>query len=140
MEWKEAFGPEKVPLPHEIADYVETPLWNELCTAVEGRWGVTPRYDYSQCSMAPGWNVKYKKGGKALCTLYPHEGGFTCMVSVGPSLMPQAELLLPGLSPETAEIYRNTAESKLGKWLWMEMTSPAIIHDALRLMELRMAK
>ncbi|WP_423245054.1 DUF3788 family protein [Heliorestis acidaminivorans] len=24
---------------------------------------------YSKCSAQPGWNVKYKKSGKSLCTL-----------------------------------------------------------------------
>ena len=37
----------------------------------------------SACSWEQGWNVKFKKAGKTLCTLYPRELFFTVMVVVG---------------------------------------------------------
>ena len=76
------------PTLQEIGERIKSPLWNELCGYIEAAYGVQPSVEYSKCSGAPGWNVKYKKGGKALCTLYPGEGCFTALVAVGQKLAP----------------------------------------------------
>ncbi len=39
--------------------------------------------EYSKCSLKPGWNVKYKKSGKALCALYPMEDYFIDAGEIG---------------------------------------------------------
>jgi hypothetical protein len=45
---------------------------------------VKPKLSYSGCSMDggawKGWNVKYKKSGKVLCSLYPKQGYFLALV------------------------------------------------------------
>ena len=62
------------PSPDDIAEFVDNPLWKALCSWLESGYRTVPRIEYSRCGMAPGWNVKYKKGGRALCTLYPAAG------------------------------------------------------------------
>lgn len=71
------------PSPDDIAEFVDNPLWKALCSWLESGYRTVPRIEYSRCGMAPGWNVKYKKGGRALCTLYPAAGSFTCLVCIG---------------------------------------------------------
>lgn len=66
-----------------LDDYVASPYWVQLCDAIETTFGVAPLIEYSLCSMAPGFNLKYRKGSRALCTLYPDKGRFHCMVSIG---------------------------------------------------------
>ncbi|KAB2952754.1 DUF3788 family protein [Heliorestis acidaminivorans] len=36
---------------------------------MEEAYQAKPHITYSKCSAQPGWNVKYKKSGKSLCTL-----------------------------------------------------------------------
>ncbi len=82
MKWTELFPSSVPPLLPDIDKFVSCPLWNEFCASVEGAYGVSPRIEYSRCSMAPGWNVKYKKGGKSICTVYPNNGRFFCMLVI----------------------------------------------------------
>lgn len=94
MDWNAIYpGPEE-PTAEQLSAYVSHPLWEPLNRWICEAYSLSPIYSYSSCSMGRGWNVKYRSGGKALCTLYPAAGAFTCLV-VAPA---QAEALLPTLS------------------------------------------
>ena len=68
MGWKTRYPIDRQPSLEEIAAAVATPLWGKFLIHLEETYRVTPKVEYSKCAMAPGWNVKYKKSGKALCT------------------------------------------------------------------------
>ena len=68
MTWSEKYTQEFQPDLNAVAEYINSPLWTELLGFLEETYGVTPKIEYSKCSGAPGWNVKFKKGGRALCT------------------------------------------------------------------------
>lgn len=75
-------------------------MWEPLNRWICEAYSLSPIYSYSSCSMGRGWNVKYRSGGKALCTLYPAAGAFTCLVVApaqagGPSPHPLG--VYPGL-------------------------------------------
>lgn len=110
---------------------VSSPLWSEFCTSVEGTYGVSPRVEYSKCSMAPGWNVKYKKGGRSICTVYPNNGRFYCMLVIGDKKLHGAELIINSCGPYIQELFRSTSQSLGGKWLFIDVTSDAIVQDTL---------
>ena len=123
----------------DVADYVANPLWDAFIRFVDEAYGAQPRIEYSRCGAAPGWNVKYKARGRALCTVYPHDGFFICMVSVGSKEKPEAEGLLPVCDPYVRALYERSADSSMGRWLMIEVTSEAILRDAEALMMLRAA-
>lgn len=137
MAWKDTYPKDRAPSAEEIDACVGSPLWGALCRTVEETYGAAPRIEYSCCSMAPGWNVKYKKGGRALCTLYPNEGYFSCMVVVGERVLPEAELLVTACDPYTQELFRNTKVSMGGKWLYIDVKSEPVLRDTLRFISLR---
>ena len=83
MNWCDCYPKEEMPTLAQVAAFVASPLWESLCVHVESCYGVLPKIEHSVCSGAPGWNVKYRKGGRALCTLYPAAGYYTCLISVG---------------------------------------------------------
>ena len=139
MAWKDTYPKDRAPSAEEIDACVGSPLWGTLCRTVEETYGAAPRIEYSCCSMAPGWNVKYKKGGRALCTLYPNEGDFSCMVVVGERVLPEAELLVIACDPYTQELFRNTKVSMGGKWLYIDVKSEPVLRDTLRFISLRAA-
>jgi hypothetical protein len=63
-----------MPAYDEIVDYINLPaqeLWRQINHFIQQRYSATPKIMYSKCSGKPGWNVKYQKSGKSLCTLYP---------------------------------------------------------------------
>ena len=80
MQWSELFDEAHEPLDNQIKEFVDNPLWDELADYLQQTYNVEPKLLYSGCSMQKGfwrgWNVKYKKSGKSLCTLYPKQGYF----------------------------------------------------------------
>ena len=78
------FNKEAQPLESEIREFVKTPLFDDLDTYLRSTYNVKPKTAYSDCSMDNniwrGWNIKYQKSGKSLCTIYPQQGYFLALV------------------------------------------------------------
>ncbi len=143
MQWSELYGSEHEPSDDQITGFVETPLWGDLADYLHQAYGVCPTLFYSRCSMDDGlwlgWNVKYKKSGRALCTLYPKQGYFTALIAIGTREMPEAEALIPYCDEYTQTLFHATKSGKVGKSLAMEVTSQAILSDVKNLVALRVA-
>ncbi len=79
MEWSLAYNSSREPTMEEIRTFIGKAalLWTELLAFLEETYHVPAKISYSSCSAQPGWNVKYQKSGKSLCTLYPMDGYFT---------------------------------------------------------------
>ena len=137
MKWSERYLSDSPPSAADISEYIGSPLWAELCSFVESRYGVLPKTEYSVCSGAPGWNVKYRKGGRALCTLYPDSGFFTCLVSVGAREAAEAELRLLNFSEAVRSLYWNTKPFNGARWLMIPVSSREILQDVKQLIALR---
>ena len=97
--WHELFPLDREPTMEDIAGYIDHPLWDAFTAFIDESYGAKPRIEYSRCGGAPGWNVKYKARGRALCTVYPRDGFFICMVSVGSKEKDEAEALLATADP-----------------------------------------
>jgi len=137
MEWSALFGPEQQPTPEAIEDYISSELWHEMNDEIAARYKVAPLLSYSKCSAQPGWNVKYKKGGKALCTLYPMEGFFIALVTIGNKELNEVEQTLSSYSDYTRELFLRTPFSCGGRWLMINVTEKAILEDVLNLINVR---
>ena len=77
MVWNALYSNEKSPSLEQVSEYINNPLWEEFNSRIQSAYQVKPCMEYSLCSMQAGWNIKYKKNGKSLCTLYPMEGYFS---------------------------------------------------------------
>ena len=137
--WHELFPLDREPSMDDIAAYIDNPLWDSFTAFVDETYGAQPRIEYSRCGGAPGWNVKYKARSRALCTVYPHDGFFICMVSVGSKEKEEAEALVAVADPYVRAVYERSADSSIGRWLMIEVTSEAILRDAEALLLLRAA-
>jgi len=137
MEWIKLYGPDRQPGADEIAEYIHSPLWDEMNRFLRENYEVRPSYSYSGCSAQPGWNVKYQKGGRSLCTLYPMDGFFIALVVIGAKEQAEAELVMPLCDGYTQKLFSNTAFSAGGRWLMVDVTSEAILEDVKRLIRIR---
>jgi len=137
MGWAEYFNSDNQPSEVEISGFINSPLWQELNMFLKDGYGVEPVYSYSTCSGQPGWNVKYKKAGRALCTLYPMDGFFIALVVVGANESFEAE----GLVPTFCEYIRNMLSDApicMGvKWLMIHVTDSEILEDVKTLIQVR---
>lgn len=137
MEWNTLYDQNIPPTLDNISKYVSSELLENLNSFLEGTYKIKPKFSYSRCSMQPGWNVKYQKSGKSLCTLYPMEGFFIALVVIGNKESFEAELMLPSFSKYTQTLYQNTAYSAGGRWLMINVTEPAILDDIISLVQIR---
>lgn len=83
--------------------------------------------------MDRGWNIKYKKGSKALCALYVRQGWFTAMVTLGAKQTAELETLLPTFSAAFRKLYEKTPLFNGGKWLVVDVKKPAQLEEVQRL-------
>ena len=139
MNWNQLYSKSIRPSLEEVAAFIGSPLWGAFCGQIESAYGVEPKLEHSVCSGAPGWNVKYKKGGRALCTLYPDDGAFTCMVVVGAAEAPFADAALAACSDYVRELYADTRVFNGMRWLMIRVADAQVMADALSLIRLRAA-
>lgn len=137
MEWANLYGADRQPSAADMAAYVASPLWEEINGFLQENYGVEPRYSYSCCPAQPGWNVKYQKGGRSLCTLYPMSGFFIALIVIGTKEQTEAELLMPTCGGYTRELFFRTPFSAGGQWLMLAVTDEHTLDDAKRLIQVR---
>ena len=129
------------PTLEEIGEYVRNPVFMQFCTEVKETYQCREQIEFSACSMEPGWNVKFKKSGKGLCTIYPREGYFTVMVVVGTKEKEPVEAMLPACDVELQDIYARTREGNGQRWLMIDLEDKeALYDDIFRLIEIRRGK
>lgn len=137
MEWSKLFEQSRQPAFEDIDEYINNGLWQELNSVLQATYGVKPALSYSKCSAQPGWNVKYKKGGKSLCTLYPMDGFFIALVTIGNKETNEVELTLSSYSDYTQALYQRTTFSCGGRWLMINVTDKSVLDDVVNLVSVR---
>ena len=129
MVWHETYPAHCQPDMKQIREFVDSPYWEQLCSYLQKTYVTSPSIEYSRCSMQTGWNVKYKKGSRAICTLYPDKGYFICMVSIGAKEAAEAELVMKGCSPYLQGLYEKTVPFNGGRWLMIVVSDKATMED-----------
>lgn len=135
-EWDHTDSSQK-PTLETIGVYVNNPLWEQLCEHLKEHYQSTHILEYSGCSMQPGWNVKYKKRGRALCTLYPTKGYYTALVVIGERERVETEFALPFFTEYIRELYHNSKVGMGQRWLMIAVTDHEILKDVIQCIALR---
>lgn len=137
MVWSEQYDKIHQPTEKNIREFINNDLWQELNSYLQETYDTLPKTTYSGCSMQKGWNVKYQKRGKSLCTLYPMQGYFIVLVVIGIREMNEAELLMPLCSEYIQNMFEQTASGYNGKWMMIDVKNRDILEDVKKLIELR---
>lgn len=137
MEWINLFPADTQPSEKQISDFIVSSLWADLNAFLRESYEVEPKYSYSVCSGQPGWNVKYQKAGRSLCTLYPMEGFFIALVVVGATEQMEAELLAPTFTEHVQELLKSSGGISGAQWLMINVTDKAILEDVKTLIQIR---
>ncbi len=126
------------PTLEEIGEYINNPVFTEFCSEIKNVYKCNEKIEFSSCSLEKGWNIKFKKAGKTLCTIYPRECYFTVMVVVGRKEKESVEEVLPECTPELQRIYNRTTEGNGQRWLMIDLEDKEELYrDLLRLIQIR---
>lgn len=122
----------------EITEFINNPLFSDFYSLMETEYNPKITIEYSGDKILLGWNLKFRKSGRALCTLYPKNGYFSVMVVVGRKEKKRVEALLPKMSEEVQKIYRETKEGMNQRWLIIDLKkSDEVYGDVLKIISIR---
>ena len=127
-----------LPEINQIGDYIGNPLFWTMHEYLTQDRKALCELAYSGDSNLPGWNVSYRKSGRALCRLYPKRGYFAVLTVVGRKEKQRVEDFLPHASQQMRDIYLATAEGMGQRWLMIDLhTEDELYRDVLKLIDIR---
>lgn len=129
---------EEIPILEDFAAYIRNPVFMKFCSEIKKKYRCHEKIEFSRCSLERGWNVKFKKSGKSLCTVYPREGYFTVLVVVGEKEKEAVEAILWECTSELRELYEKARWGNGQKWLMIDLEDQGeMFADVLQLIEIR---
>ena len=94
-----------------------------------------------ECAAAGAvFQLQRRKGGRALCTLYPGlpgGGSFTCLVAVGQKQAMAAEACLEAACSYVQEAYRAAPLLNGARWLMLDVKNRQVLRDVQALLRIR---
>ena len=143
MQWNELFTKENQPSEEQIREFVGTPVWDDLDTHLRQEYKVKPKIAHSACAMDggmwKGWNVKYQKSGKPICTLYPKQGYIQSLVPVSLQDINEAEIMLPTFTEYMQNLFSRSVAGRNGKSLAIVVENEAVLQDMKNIISLRVS-
>jgi hypothetical protein len=130
------------PAYDDIRAYINSPvqeLWMELNDYVQEQFKSKPKIQYSTCAGKPGWNVKYQKSGKSICTLYPEQNCFTALVVIKQYLAPLIETTSPEFHPLIQNLVKNSKPFNHTLWLMIPIADRPVLESVLDLLQFKMS-
>lgn len=124
----------------DLSDYIEEPSlgwWLDINTFLQNTYKVKPKMSYSKCSMQKGWNVKYQKSGKSLCTLYPEKESFIVLIVIKLEMIPIIENMKNNFEPAVLDVVNSARPFNGTKWLMIRVESEAILKNVRELLVLK---
>lgn len=126
------------PTIEEISEYVRNPVFMQFCSEIKDTYKCNEKIEYSSCSWEKGWNIKFKKAGKTLCTIYPKECYFKIMIVVGAKEKPLVEAILPECTAELHNIFDQTQEGNGQRWLMIGLEDKGnLYNDVMHFIQIR---
>jgi hypothetical protein len=129
-----------MPAYDEIVDYINLPaqeLWRQINHFIQQRYNASPKIMYSKCYGKPGWNVKYQKSGKSICTLYPEKDSFVALIVITLDLLPVIEALSEEFTEEILQAIRSAKPFNGTLWLMLQVESDLVLNDVNQLLLLK---
>lgn len=128
------------PTYNEIVNYMDEPgkeMWQDINIFIQDKFKSSPRIAFSKCSGKPGWNVKYQKSGKSVCTLYPEKDGFVILIVVTKELATVIESMNSEFDLKIMQLIKSTKLFNNTLWLMIQVDSEAIAKDVKKLLLLK---
>lgn len=131
---------DKVHRPTEegMIDFIGAPAkeaWLEIKRFIEERYDFVPETVFY--GEKYGWTVRYRKGGKTLCSLFPEQGGFTVLVVLGKKESEKVLSMREELSSRIDKLLGDTEQLHNGRWLWIRLLTVRDTEDIKKLLRIK---
>ncbi|WP_157794099.1 DUF3788 domain-containing protein [Paenibacillus donghaensis] len=76
-----------------------------------------------------GWNLRYRKSGKTLFSMFPEQDRFTVLLVLGKKEIQAYEERIHEFGEFFKHVYESASQYHDGRWLWIGIDSVAQIND-----------
>lgn len=105
-------------------------LWENLTQFILNNYHI--QGDFTFYGKNYGWALRFRKGGKALLSIYPTNESFTVQIVLGKKDTQKASNLQ--LDKNVKDVLEKSHEFPEGRWLFIEMESEQDINDIKQLL------
>jgi len=109
------------------------PLWQQMVAYIAETYQLEAPLSYGGKNY--GWNLWFRKSGRALVSLYPQQNHFIAQVVLGKTQVEQA-MNLP-LGEKVNRFLQETPQLHDGKWLFVPVDTDQDVNDIQRLLLLK---
>ncbi len=115
-------------------------LWKDINSFIQEKYNASPIIAYSKCSEKPGWNIKYQKSGRSICTLYPERECFVALVVVTLKLVPEIRSMASEFDKNIIELINSAKPFNGTLWLMIRGDGVGMVNSIKKLLELKLNK
>ncbi len=126
------------PNDKEIADFIggqAGKAWLEIRKFIKDRYDIEPEMVFGGAKH--GWEIRYRKGGRTLCSITPEKGTVKTLIVLGREEAEKALSAKSELSPKTNETIEGAKQLHDGRWLWFRLTEPSDAQDIKKLLQIK---
>jgi len=126
------------PTEEEIISFIGEPAkeaWREIRQFLEDHYDLEPETLFYGAKY--GWTIRYRKGGKTLCSLFPEKGGFTVLITLGRRESEKALSIRDELSSKIRKLLGDTKQLHDGRWLWIRLLTASDTEDVKKLLQIK---
>ena len=109
-------------------------MWDDVARFVADELGIKEG-DFRFYGKNYGWALRFRKGGKALVSLYPRKDGFTAQIIISSIDVEKAYNL--SLGENARKVLVGAHEFKEGRWLFLRVESEQDVRDVQQLLKLK---
>jgi hypothetical protein len=129
--------PKHQPTPQEIRSALGScfPLWARLTSFIEKSYQIEGTWS-TWGPAKSGWNLRYRRNGKALTALHPQQERILAQIVLGKA---QAERALQlKLGEKVSRMLQEAPQLRDGRWLFISVTSESDVEDVEKLLLTKM--
>ena len=126
------------PTEEEIVSFIgwrAKEAWLEIRRFIEDHYDMVPETVFYGAKY--GWTIRYRKGGKTLCSLFPEKRGFTVLIVLGKKELEKALSIREELSSKIHELLGDTEQLQHGRWLWIRLFTTRDTDDIKKLLQIK---
>ncbi len=126
------------PTEEEIVSFIgerAKEAWLEIRRFIEDHYDMVPETVFYGAKY--GWTIRYRKGSKTLCSLFPEKRGFTVLIVLSKKESEKALSIREELSSKIHELLGDTEQLQHGRWLWIRLFTTRDTDDIKKLLQIK---
>lgn len=122
----------------DVQSYVHNPIVSYIHTAITSMYAIDVTFAFSKCSFQKGWNLKYIKSGKNICTIYPKQGYLEILIVLSKKSDEEIFALSQQVNASFRDVLLAVKEFQNQRWLSFVVEDEEQIQDVLLILSYRL--